>query len=64
LYLASENDDVVVVKAGEQFEVIATNTLEDQSFIATPAVSGGHLYLRSETHLFCIRESARSTASR
>ena len=64
LYMASENDDVVVVKAGEQFEVIATNTLADQSFIATPAVSGGDLYLRSETHLFCIRETGRTTASR
>lgn len=64
LYLASENDDVIVVKASEQFEVMATNTLEGQSFIATPAVSGGDLYLRSETHLFCIRESQKQTATR
>ncbi|MBC8165233.1 MAG: hypothetical protein H7Y20_05080, partial [Bryobacteraceae bacterium] len=54
----------IVVKAGEQFEVLATNTLADQSFIATPAVSGGSLYLRSETHLFCIRDSAAKVNSR
>jgi outer membrane protein assembly factor BamB len=54
LYLASEDSDVIVVKAGETFEVLATNTLADQSFIATPAVAGGDLYLRSETHLFRI----------
>jgi outer membrane protein assembly factor BamB len=59
LYLASEDSDVIVVKAGETFEVIATNTLADQSFIATPAVAGGDLYLRSETHLFCIRDGAK-----
>ena len=64
IYLSSENDDVIVVKASEQFEVIATNTLADQSFIATPAVSGGDLYLRSETHLFCIREQPEQTAAR
>jgi outer membrane protein assembly factor BamB len=59
IYLASEDGDVVVVKAGEQFEVLAPNSLADQSFIATPAVAGGSLYLRSETHLFCVRETAR-----
>ncbi|MBC8165162.1 MAG: PQQ-binding-like beta-propeller repeat protein [Bryobacteraceae bacterium] len=64
LYLSSEDSDVIVVKAGEQFEVLATNTLADQSFIATPAVSGGSLYLRSETHLFCIRDSAAKVNSR
>ena len=31
LYLATEDGDVVVIKMGEKFEVIATNTLEDQS---------------------------------
>ncbi len=55
LYMASENEDVVVVKMGEQFEVLATNTMTDESFIATPAVVGGDLYLRSEKNLYCIR---------
>ena len=55
LYLSTEEGDVVVVKMGEKYEVLATNTLTDQSFIATPAVAGGSLYLRSETTLFCIR---------
>ncbi|HYP13052.1 MAG TPA: PQQ-binding-like beta-propeller repeat protein [Bryobacteraceae bacterium] len=61
LYMASENDDVIVVKMGEKFEVLATNTLADQSFIATPAFSDGEMYLRSETHLFCIRDKKTST---
>ena len=37
LYLASENEDVIVLKMGETFEVLATNTMTDQVFIATPA---------------------------
>ncbi len=55
LYLASENEDVIVVRMGEKFDVLATNTLRDQVFIATPAVTGGEIFLRSKTSLFCIR---------
>ena len=54
VYLATEEGDVVVVKAGNTFEVLATNTLTDQSFIASPIVVGNDLYLRSRTHLFAI----------
>jgi len=43
-----------VVKTGPQFEVLATNTLADQSFIASPIAVGSDLYLRSRTHLFRI----------
>ncbi|MBI5085333.1 MAG: PQQ-like beta-propeller repeat protein [Acidobacteria bacterium] len=56
LYLASEEGDVVVVKLGEQFEVLATNTLTDQFFEASPVITNGSLYLRSDKALYCIRE--------
>lgn len=55
VYLATEEGDVVVVKAGDTFEILATNTLADQSFIASPLVAGDTLVLRSRTHLFGIR---------
>jgi len=55
LYLATEDGDVVVVKMGEQFEVLATNSLADQRFIATPAVADGAIYLRGQNTLFCVR---------
>ena len=54
LYLASENEDVVVLRMGEKFEVLATNTMTDQVFIATPAIVGGEIYLRGQNRLFCI----------
>ena len=56
LYLATEDEDVVVVKMGDTFEVLATNTLKDQSFIASPVIVDGDIYLRSRTHLFRIGE--------
>jgi outer membrane protein assembly factor BamB len=54
LYMASEDGDVVVVRMGEKFEVLATNTLSDQFFIATPAVVDGEIFLRGQNTLFCI----------
>jgi outer membrane protein assembly factor BamB len=56
LYLATEDGDVVVVKMGETYEVLATNNLTDQMFIATPAIAGGSLYLRGQGTLYCIRQ--------
>ena len=56
LYLASEDGDVLVLKMGEEYEVIATNALKGQSFISSPAIVNGEIFLRSETALFCIRE--------
>jgi outer membrane protein assembly factor BamB len=55
LYLASENEDVIVVRMGEKYEVLATNTLAGQTFIATPAILDGEIYLRGQNTLFCIR---------
>ena len=46
--------DVVVVETGNAFEVLATNTLTDQSFIASPILVANDIYLRSRTHLFRI----------
>ncbi len=56
LYLATEDGDVVVVKMGEKYEVVATNKIADEMFISTPAVAAGSLYLRSDKALYCIRE--------
>ena len=55
LYLASESGDVIVVRMGEKFEVLATNTLEGQTFIATPAILNGEIFLRGQNTLFCVR---------
>ena len=54
IYLATEEGDVVVLRLGDKYDVLATNTLRDQSFIASPIVLDGAMYLRSRTHLFRI----------
>ena len=55
LYLSTEDGDVVVLRMGEKFEVLATNSLADQVFIATPAIMDGAIYLRGQNTLFCVR---------
>ena len=57
LYIATEQGDVVVVKMGEKFEVLATNSMGDEMFIATPAVAGNSLCLRGKSTLYCIRQA-------
>jgi outer membrane protein assembly factor BamB len=57
VYLATEDEDVVVVRTGDRLDVLATNTLAGQSFIASPIAAGRDLYLRSGTHLFCISDT-------
>ena len=55
LYLASESGDVIIARVGEKFEVLATNTLEGQVFIGTPAILDGEISLRGQNTLFCVR---------
>ena len=54
LYLASEEGLVFVVKMGPECELLATNTLDDAVFIATPAIVGGEIILRSQERLYRI----------
>lgn len=53
LYLASEDGDVFVVKAGPKFELLATNPM-GKALMATPAISGGMLILRAEDHVYAV----------
>ncbi len=54
LYLASEEGDVIVLKMGKQYEVLAVNSMGDEMFISSPVIVDGKLYLRSQDELFCI----------
>ncbi len=54
LYLAGENENVFVVAAGDAPRLLATNRLAGQRFVASPAIAGGALFLRSESALFRI----------
>ncbi|UCE21102.1 MAG: PQQ-binding-like beta-propeller repeat protein, partial [Candidatus Aminicenantes bacterium] len=53
LYFSSEEGDIFVVKAGPDFEVLATNSMKDEC-MATPAISEGTLYFRTHHYLVAV----------
>jgi len=57
LYIASEQGDVFVVKAGAAYQLLAKNSV-DEPVLATPALAGDLLIVRGAKHLFAIAESA------
>ena len=53
LYLASEDGDVFVVRAGRGFALLATNPM-GELMMATPAISSNMMFVRTQHHLFAI----------
>ncbi len=53
LYFTSEEGNVYVVRAGAEFELLATNSMEDVC-MATPAISGRMLIVRTKGHVYAI----------
>lgn len=51
IYFANEDGIVAVVRAGKDWELIGVNDLDEPIF-ATPALSGGRIYIRAQTSLF------------
>ena len=56
VFFTSEEGDVYVVKAGRTFELLATNPLGEVT-LATPAISEGVLYFRTDKSLMAIGAS-------
>ena len=55
LYFAGMNGAVTVLKVGPKYDFLAKNDI-GEGIVASPALSGGCIFLRGEKHLFCIRE--------
>jgi len=53
IYCTSTDGEVVVLAASDQFQVISRAKLDDVCR-STPAVAGGKLYLRTQSHLFSL----------
>ena len=53
IYLVSETGDTVVLRAGREFDVIARNNIGEHT-IASPAISNGQIFLRTDEHLIAI----------
>jgi len=56
IYFVARNGEMYVFEAGKEFKQLAVNrvTSDLEDFSATPAVSGGELFIRSTKHLYCV----------
>ncbi len=55
VYFTGRDGTTVVIRSGEEFELLATNTLDD-GFNASPALVGNDIYLRGNQYLYAISE--------
>lgn len=55
VYVTSEEGDVIVLKAGPEYSVMATNELGDIA-MATPAISEGIILFRTQKNLIAVAE--------
>ena len=53
IYLAGRNGVSLVLKNSAEFELLASNTLNEK-FDASPAIAGNELFLRGHEYLYCI----------
>lgn len=53
IYITSEEGDIHVVRAGETFEIIASNEM-GETCMASPAISEGVLYFRTRGHMVAV----------
>lgn len=53
IYAVDERGTVYVFAAADRFELLAQNDMQER-VLATPAIAGGDLFLRTESRLYCI----------
>jgi outer membrane protein assembly factor BamB len=59
VFCVDEDGVTFVVRAGDKFEVLGRNTLsDDDACLATPAMIGDRLLLRTSSRIYCIRKKA------
>jgi outer membrane protein assembly factor BamB len=54
VYFMSQTGKMTIVKAAQDWEVVATVDFEEESF-STPAIAGDALYIRTKAALYCFR---------
>lgn len=61
VFCLNEDGVTFVLRAGDEFELLHTNKLADDDMcMATPAIAGDRLILRTAARVYCIRRSASS----
>lgn len=61
VYYVTSDGEVHVLRAADEFESLAVNRLggEGETFAATPAISAGAIFVRSDRHLWCFSDGGR-----
>jgi outer membrane protein assembly factor BamB len=60
IFCLNEDGVTFVIKAGREFEILHTNKLaEDDLGMATPAIVGNKLILRTDKRVYCIQDGAK-----
>jgi outer membrane protein assembly factor BamB len=62
IYFLSETGEGIVLAAKREFEVLASNAMKGR-FLASPAVSGGQIFLRTDGRIIAIGKSSGRTSS-
>ena len=52
MYFLNHDGKVSVIQAGEKLEMLSSGEL-DEAVIATPAIAGSRVYIRTEGTLYC-----------
>ena len=52
IYFFSEDSVCTVISASRDFEIVSTNSLDEEQLMATPAVDGGAFIVRTAKHLY------------
>jgi outer membrane protein assembly factor BamB len=55
IYITREDGKTFVLAQGDEFKVLAANELDGTQTVATPTFIDGHILIRTDTHLYCIR---------
>lgn len=53
VYLLADNGITLVIRPGKTLDIVSKNEIDENCY-ASPAISQGNLYIRSEKHLYCI----------
>jgi outer membrane protein assembly factor BamB len=56
IYFFNQDSVTTVVEPGRQFKVLAVNELSGEQLMASPAVAGKALFVRTRTHLYRIEQ--------
>jgi outer membrane protein assembly factor BamB len=62
IYAVTESGEIFVFAAGDTPQLTATNSLHELC-LATPAIAGDEIFIRTESRLYCISEKSPGIAA-